>query len=258
MEEFNSNLKTNDFSNDIGIMKCDIYLNVGDIDKAWKISAQIDFYKPNVPLRYYCPRLIQIKLFLFKGGLEYISLAEKHIIKFELESGMFKNKIVNLQLLGLKAILFSKKNDLTRALEVLILLLKETEKERIIRLYIDLGDSMKKLILELKGSEHWNQHLDRIISGFDLNEEFIRVRKSKIQQQERIEIFQSLSATERTILEMISEGMRNKEIAHYLHYSVGTVKTYVYNIYKKIGAENRTKAVLLFNEFKNSIPSTVE
>jgi LuxR family maltose regulon positive regulatory protein len=53
----------------------------------------------------------------------------------------------------------------------------------------------------------------------------------------------SLSARERTILEMIGEGKSNKEIARTLDIAPETVKSHVKKIFGKLAVEKRAQAV---------------
>jgi len=54
----------------------------------------------------------------------------------------------------------------------------------------------------------------------------------------------SLTVREKEILQRLSEGMKNAEIASELAISLNTVKTHIYNIYKKIGVSNRLQAAI--------------
>lgn len=53
-----------------------------------------------------------------------------------------------------------------------------------------------------------------------------------------------LTAREVEILAMVAVGAKNEEIAEKLHISPHTVKTHIYNIFKKIGVPNRLQAAL--------------
>lgn len=53
-----------------------------------------------------------------------------------------------------------------------------------------------------------------------------------------------LSEREREILQLVSQGKSNKQIALDLIISVNTVKVHVSNIYQKIGVASRTEATL--------------
>ena len=52
-----------------------------------------------------------------------------------------------------------------------------------------------------------------------------------------------LSEREREVLQLVAAGKTNRQVATELFVSVGTVKTHVNNIYRKLGAHSRTQAV---------------
>lgn len=54
----------------------------------------------------------------------------------------------------------------------------------------------------------------------------------------------ALSLREREVLELMAQGMRNREIAAALWISEPTVKSHVSHIIRKLGEKNRTRAVL--------------
>jgi DNA-binding NarL/FixJ family response regulator len=51
------------------------------------------------------------------------------------------------------------------------------------------------------------------------------------------------SATE-SVLMMVAEGLLNKQIAYMLDVSEATIKAHVTAIFRKLGVQNRTQAVL--------------
>ena len=53
-----------------------------------------------------------------------------------------------------------------------------------------------------------------------------------------------LSAREAEVIALITQGLGNDEIATRMFMSVNTVKTYIRTAYRKIGVDNRTRAVL--------------
>jgi DNA-binding NarL/FixJ family response regulator len=52
-----------------------------------------------------------------------------------------------------------------------------------------------------------------------------------------------LTARENEILDLLSQGFRNKEIADRLFVSVNTIRTHIYNIYEKLHVQNRVEAL---------------
>jgi DNA-binding NarL/FixJ family response regulator len=53
-----------------------------------------------------------------------------------------------------------------------------------------------------------------------------------------------LSPREMEVLELVSEGLTNKDIAERLYISVGTVKNHIHNILEKLHLRNRTQLVV--------------
>lgn len=54
-----------------------------------------------------------------------------------------------------------------------------------------------------------------------------------------------LTAKEKEVLELVSQGLSNKDIANKMHVSEVTVKTHLNSVFKKLKVTNRTQAVLL-------------
>jgi DNA-binding NarL/FixJ family response regulator len=59
----------------------------------------------------------------------------------------------------------------------------------------------------------------------------------------------ALSFRERQIVALIRQAKSNKEIAYELCLTVGTVKEYVYHIFRKLAVSNRTELALWARDF---------
>jgi DNA-binding NarL/FixJ family response regulator len=59
----------------------------------------------------------------------------------------------------------------------------------------------------------------------------------------------ALSFRERQIVHLVQQAKSNKEIAYELCLTVGTVKEYIYHIFRKLGVGNRTELALWSREF---------
>ena len=53
-----------------------------------------------------------------------------------------------------------------------------------------------------------------------------------------------LSGREREILALIAQGHSNEEICDLLHVSINTVKTHIRSLYKRIGVDRRSQAIV--------------
>jgi DNA-binding NarL/FixJ family response regulator len=51
----------------------------------------------------------------------------------------------------------------------------------------------------------------------------------------------SLSFREKQIVDLVSQAKLNKEIAHELHLTEGTIKEYLNKVFRKLGVKNRTE-----------------
>jgi two-component system, NarL family, response regulator LiaR len=60
----------------------------------------------------------------------------------------------------------------------------------------------------------------------------------------------SITPRELEILELIAQGMSNREIAEKLFVSENTVKTHSSRVFEKLGAKRRTQAVQMGKEFR--------
>lgn len=72
-------------------------------------------------------------------------------------------------------------------------------------------------------------------------------RKEEFAPQESVR----LTAREEELLELLSKGFTNKEIADQLHLSIETVRTYLKRIYEKMHVRSRTEAAIRYLNSKS-------
>jgi len=63
-----------------------------------------------------------------------------------------------------------------------------------------------------------------------------------------IDLIKSLSPAQLRILMCLNRGMSNKQIAHKMNLTEGTVKGYTTALYRKLGVSSRTQAIILAHE----------
>jgi DNA-binding NarL/FixJ family response regulator len=61
-----------------------------------------------------------------------------------------------------------------------------------------------------------------------------------------------LSEQERTVLELIGEGLTNREIGERMFLAKKTVKNYVSHLLAKLGMQRRTQAAILATELRHT------
>jgi DNA-binding NarL/FixJ family response regulator len=99
---------------------------------------------------------------------------------------------------------------------------------------------LRKAIKVVHKGEVW---FDRETSSRVL--ELLTVHAAEKRQHRKIDL---LSVREKEVLECVSRGLKNREIADSLFISEITVKTHLYNIYDKLGVRNRHAAALMMRK----------
>jgi two-component system nitrate/nitrite response regulator NarL len=65
----------------------------------------------------------------------------------------------------------------------------------------------------------------------------------------------SLSPREAQVMQLMTEGMTNRQIAGHLSVTVHAVKFHLASIYRKLGVHNRTEAAVAFLEASGALRS---
>ena len=101
------------------------------------------------------------------------------------------------------------------------------------------------LLKQLKGADIVDA-VRRVSEGQSLLDPAItaRVLERLRKGPEEDESLASLTDQERRILELIAEGLTNRQIAERIHLAEKTVKNYVSNVLSKLGMERRTQAAV--------------
>ena len=101
------------------------------------------------------------------------------------------------------------------------------------------------VLKNVRGDELVNS-IRRVANGEMLmTEEQLERARERLRRQITEDIrLESLSAQERRILELLSEGLSNREIAEVMFLAEKTVKNYVSNLLAKLGFQRRTEAAL--------------
>lgn len=61
----------------------------------------------------------------------------------------------------------------------------------------------------------------------------------------RQKLVESLTPRELDVLQLLTKGMTNREIAEALHLTPGTIRIYLSNIYLKLDVSSRTQAAIM-------------
>lgn len=146
-----------------------------------------------------------------------------------------------IELLLLQALVFHAQGDTNRALAPLERALTLAEPEGFIRIFVDEGPSMARLLYEALDRGIAPDYVRRLLAAFPIDEpQQGDPSQSQVSEPGYVE---PLSEREIEVLQLVAEGLSNREIATRLFLSLHTVKAHTRNIYGKLGVHNRVQAV---------------
>lgn len=143
-----------------------------------------------------------------------------------------------LEILVLLTQVYQANGDITAALVTLEQALALAEPEGYVRLFVGEGPPMAALLQKMKQEGGKPQpYLSQLLAAFGLEQP---VQLSVHGEQSLIE---PLSERELEVLQLVAQGLSNREIAERLYLALPTVKGHNRNIYSKLNVSRRTEAV---------------
>ncbi|MBL8079840.1 MAG: hypothetical protein JNM55_17870 [Anaerolineales bacterium] len=110
-----------------------------------------------------------------------------------------------------------------------------------IRIFVDEGPSMARLLYEALACGVEPAYVRRLLAAFPIADS--EPAALSLPPDAEAGLVEPLSMRELEVLQVIAEGLSNQEVAHRLYLSLHTVKVHARNIYAKLGVKNRTQAV---------------
>jgi LuxR family transcriptional regulator, maltose regulon positive regulatory protein len=145
-----------------------------------------------------------------------------------------------LKALVLRAVALDAHGERAEAAEVLDGALALAEPGGFIRLFVDEGAPMGRLLFEALSRGVRPGYVGRLLAAFPTDAPGRVAPPSS--SGPRIRLAEPLSARELEVLPLIAEGLSNQEIAARLYLSLHTVKSHARTIYAKLGVTGRTQA----------------
>lgn len=179
-------------------------------------------------------QLLWARLRLAQGrGEETLSLLQPLALRAEADRHVIRLiEIRALQSLALKA------RGAADALEALASGLRLAAPARYASTFIALGSEMSDLLQAGQESDYWSGPLSRFV------DDLLHWLPSGSLIAPTSRTGMSLTAREIEVLALVAQGASNPEIAAALFISLGTVKSHLNHILHKLGARNRTEAVV--------------
>jgi LuxR family maltose regulon positive regulatory protein len=152
----------------------------------------------------------------------------------------------------LQALVLRAKDEKNRAIDVMGQALALAEPEGYVRTFVDESPPMAELLSEVLEA----QQRGRLDSLRRVPAHYLRKLLAALERDAPsptpppTELPEALSERELEVLQLIASGKSNRRIASELFVSVGTVKTHVNNLYRKLDSHSRTQAVARARELK--------
>ncbi|HSH00925.1 MAG TPA: LuxR C-terminal-related transcriptional regulator [Anaerolineae bacterium] len=142
-----------------------------------------------------------------------------------------------LEILIQKAILYQAYGDTTTALNALQQAIDLAEPQEYLRIFIDEGIPIKTLLGKISPQKrHQKNYVNRLLAIFNGT----KIKSSILSTQPLID---PLSERELEVLELVAQGLSNREISERLYLALSTVKGHNRNIYSKLQVKRRTEAI---------------
>ncbi len=132
--------------------------------------------------------------------------------------------------------------------EMLERALDRAERAGFLRLFAEESRSLRDMLLDcprLRTPGRWNRELLTMLKdqqGDNPTPEVPSRRRSAIENSNN-ELAEPLSQREQEVLDLINQGLANKDIATKMTVAPATVKAHIRNLYGKLGASRRTEAL---------------
>jgi len=146
-----------------------------------------------------------------------------------------------IEILVLQALACEAQGDTLRALVPLERALILAQPECYLRIFVDEGPPMEHLLHKALSGGIAQNYTRQLLATFTTSES--SQSGPSVNQAANIELIEPLSERELEVLQLIAEGLTNREIADRLYLSLNTVKVHTRNIYGKLDVHHRAQAV---------------
>lgn len=190
---------------------------------------------------YPITQIAQARILLARGQLDQVKDLLEPLLETAV-SATHSGELIGLYIL--QALMFAANNQSDEALIPLKEALRLAEPEGYRRIFLDEGQPMARLLYALVQQDANARYAAQLLADFP------DTAPAKLAAPDpQAALVEPLSERELEVLQLVSEGLSNKEIAQKLYLSVGTVKVHTRNIYGKLGVSSRTQAVAKAQSF---------
>jgi LuxR family maltose regulon positive regulatory protein len=175
---------------------------------------------------------------LLAQGNPSAALAILEPLRLQMETRRLQDE--RLKLMTLQAVAHHANGEEDQALQILSDALALAEPGGFIRLFVDEGAPMAKLLSKLAARGVMPDYVGKLLSAFDSE---TRVSKGKVSYRPTQPLIEPLTERELEVLRLIAQGLSNQEITEKLFVALSTVKGHNLRIFAKLQVKSRTEAI---------------
>ena len=213
-----------------------LWLNQGNLEAATEWAKPWDHDLDKVRGPHSFEHYVLARVYLAQNRAADALLLLERLLSGAKSAGRVDHMI---RLLALQAIALVKKNQASRALELLQEALRLGQPKGYIRTFADEGPPMRELLAAHLAQGVVNpDYVIRLMQAIDPQTDEASSPSNPNQL-----LIEPLSSRELEVLALIGNGLTNQAIADELVIALSTVKKHVNNIFGKLGVSSRTQAV---------------
>ncbi len=228
-------------------LRDELALRQGRITQAVHGAKEIIIENAPPGYRFMIPKITVAKVFLTHKTKKSLKRAEELLGNLHDYFTSVHNTRFLIEVLSLQALLQDAQGNEREAVSKLVEALKLAEPGGLIRMFVDLGPDMAKLLERLTENETVSDYAKKLLVEFKKYKGSTGFEKVPASQKSVTGLEESqatfLTNREQEIIELFAKRLSDQEIADRLYISYGTVKKHAVNIYRKLNVKGRRQAV---------------
>ena len=232
----------------IQAIQAELALRQGRIAQASQWAAQLDPVPPLTPMaEVFSPHLTLVKIWMAQNTPASCQSAADLLDEVREFVEATHNTRFLIEVLALQALLKDVQGESEAALEPLAQAVSLAEPGGFVRLFVDLGPPMARLLSELCQRDVAPEYVSQILMAFETTDDRRKTTEPSTHLPSSVgppsRLVEPLTPRELEVLCLLGQHLTNTEIAEELVVSPSTVKTHTLNIYRKLDVRGRKQAV---------------
>jgi LuxR family maltose regulon positive regulatory protein len=187
----------------------------------------------------------QARVYLAQGD-PFAALSVLEPLRRQVEAKGWEDE--QLKVMILQAVAHHAHGEKDKAVQLLGDALALAEPGGFIRLFVDEGSPMAQLLSEAAAHGMMPDYTGKLLAAFESEKQRSAGESARLTAPSLQPLIEPLSQRELEVLQLIAQGLSNREIGERLFIALNTVKGHNRNIYSKLQVQRRTEAIVRARE----------